>query len=100
MSDPFIQHHLDTPIGLDSDPQESAEWRDAFHAVLQAAGPAALEFVKPADASPEMCYLHARRTALGGLQRTGPRGSRGGALQSPASRRTAAPEPRGSLFGG
>ena len=38
MSDPFIQHHLDKPTGLDSDPQESAEWCDAFHAVLQAAG--------------------------------------------------------------
>jgi len=39
MSDPFIQHHLDKPTGLDSDPQESAEWRDALHAVLQSAGP-------------------------------------------------------------
>jgi len=39
MSDPFIHQHLDKPIGLDSDPQESAEWRDAFHAVLQVAGP-------------------------------------------------------------
>ena len=39
MSDPFIQTNLDIPTGLDSDPQESAEWRDAFHAVLQTAGP-------------------------------------------------------------
>jgi pyruvate dehydrogenase E1 component len=39
MSDPTIQQHLDHPNGLDSDPQESAEWRDAFHTVLHAAGP-------------------------------------------------------------
>ena len=39
MSDPQIQKHLDHPTRLDSDPQESAEWRDAFRAVLQAAGP-------------------------------------------------------------
>ncbi|HET7792361.1 MAG TPA: alpha-ketoglutarate dehydrogenase [Rhizobacter sp.] len=36
MSTPSSQHHL-TPA--DSDPQESAEWRDALASVLQAAGP-------------------------------------------------------------
>ncbi len=40
MSDPTIQQHLDQLTGLDSDPQESAEWRDALLTVLQAAGPA------------------------------------------------------------
>ena len=40
MSDLFIQHHLDLSAGLDSDPQESAEWRDSLRAVLHAAGPA------------------------------------------------------------
>ncbi|MGY4830797.1 pyruvate dehydrogenase (acetyl-transferring), homodimeric type [Sphaerotilaceae bacterium SBD11-9] len=36
MSDPAIRQHL-PPV--DSDPQESAEWRDALASVLQAAGP-------------------------------------------------------------
>ncbi len=39
MSDPSIYRHLDLGTVLDSDPQESAEWRDALAAVLQAAGP-------------------------------------------------------------
>ena len=37
MSDPSIQQHLD-PV-FDSDPQETAEWREALASVLHAAGP-------------------------------------------------------------
>ncbi len=40
MSDPSIHQQLAAAAPADSDPQESAEWRDAFRAVLQAAGPA------------------------------------------------------------
>ncbi len=40
MSDPSIHQQLVATVPADSDPQESAEWRDAFRAVLQAAGPA------------------------------------------------------------
>ena len=40
MSDPSIHQLLAATAPADSDPQESAEWRDAFRAVLQAAGPA------------------------------------------------------------
>jgi pyruvate dehydrogenase E1 component len=39
MSDLHLHQHLDHPGGQDSDPEESAEWRDAFRAVLQARGP-------------------------------------------------------------
>ena len=40
MSDPSIHQQLVATAPADSDPQESAEWRDAFRAVLHAAGPA------------------------------------------------------------
>jgi len=40
MSDPSIHQQLVATVPADSDPQESAEWRDAFRAVLQATGPA------------------------------------------------------------
>jgi pyruvate dehydrogenase E1 component len=43
MSDPSIQAHLHAqaaPHAADSDPQETAEWRDALASLLQAAGPA------------------------------------------------------------
>jgi pyruvate dehydrogenase E1 component len=40
MSDPTIRQHLDPATEWDSDPQESAEWRDAIQGVLQASGPA------------------------------------------------------------
>ncbi len=33
MNKPLLPQHL-LPIGTDSDPQETAEWRDAFHAVV------------------------------------------------------------------
>ena len=39
MSDPSIHPHLQLAAPPDSEPQESAEWRDALQAVLQAAGP-------------------------------------------------------------
>ncbi|EHR72366.1 pyruvate dehydrogenase E1 component, homodimeric type [Burkholderiales bacterium JOSHI_001] len=39
MSDPSIHPHLQLAAPPDSDAQESAEWRDALQAVLQAAGP-------------------------------------------------------------
>ena len=46
MSDPAIHQQLLVSAPADSDPQETAEWRDAFRAVLQAAGPArAREFM-------------------------------------------------------
>jgi len=41
-------------------------FRDRFKLPLSDEQAAALEFVKPADDSPEMRYLHARRAALGG----------------------------------
>ena len=40
MNDRTIHQQLPVSAPADSDPQESAEWRDAFRAVLQAAGPA------------------------------------------------------------
>ncbi len=42
------------------------EFRNRFQLPLSDAQAAGLEFFKPADDSPEMQYLHARRTALGG----------------------------------
>jgi pyruvate dehydrogenase E1 component len=43
MNDAAIHRHLQTLFGTDgppdSDPQESAEWRDALTAVLRSAGP-------------------------------------------------------------
>jgi pyruvate dehydrogenase E1 component len=42
MSDQSIQQSL---VPKDPDPQETAEWRDAFHAVLAAAGPARARFL-------------------------------------------------------
>jgi pyruvate dehydrogenase E1 component len=39
MSEPYIRQHPDQPAGLDADPQETAEWRDALLTVIQAAGP-------------------------------------------------------------
>ena len=42
MSDPSIQHNL---IPADADPQETAEWREAFNAVLAAGGPARARFL-------------------------------------------------------
>ena len=39
MSDPSIQHHLGPHPSMDSDPQESAEWRDALASLHQANGP-------------------------------------------------------------
>jgi pyruvate dehydrogenase E1 component len=44
MSDPSIQSHL-TPVAADSDPQESAEWRDAFASLLQSGGAARVKEV-------------------------------------------------------
>ncbi len=40
MSDPTIQQNLSADLCADSDPLESAEWRDALASVLQTAGPA------------------------------------------------------------
>jgi pyruvate dehydrogenase E1 component len=42
------------------------EFRNRFNLPLSDAQAAGLEFFRPADDSPEMRYLHARRTALGG----------------------------------
>jgi len=42
MSDQSIQHSL---IPTDIDPQETAEWREAFTAMLAAAGPARARFI-------------------------------------------------------
>ncbi|HEY4065282.1 MAG TPA: alpha-ketoglutarate dehydrogenase, partial [Burkholderiaceae bacterium] len=42
-------------------------FRNRFNLPLTDEQAAALEFVKPADDSPEMRYLHARRAALGGF---------------------------------
>jgi len=39
MSDPAIHSHLSPPSAIDSDPQETAEWRDAIASVLAGAGP-------------------------------------------------------------
>jgi pyruvate dehydrogenase E1 component len=39
MSDPSIQMPVGAGAGPDSDPAETAEWRDALRSVLQAAGP-------------------------------------------------------------
>ena len=40
MSDDSTQRHLSGTTGEDSDPQESAEWRDALQSLLAQAGPA------------------------------------------------------------
>ena len=46
--------------------EDLVAFRDRFKLPLSDEQAAALEFVKPADDSPEMRYLHARRAALGG----------------------------------
>ena len=48
------------------DSAELLEFRDRFRLPLTDAQAAAAAFCKPADDSPEMRYLHARRAALGG----------------------------------
>jgi pyruvate dehydrogenase E1 component len=39
MIDPSKNPHRADPLGPDPDPQESAEWRDAFDSLLRAGGP-------------------------------------------------------------
>ena len=39
MSDPSIHSHFNAGLTVDTDPHESAEWRDALQSVLRAAGP-------------------------------------------------------------
>ena len=44
MADDSINRYLTDSIG-DADPVETAEWRDAFHALVQAHGPARARFI-------------------------------------------------------
>ncbi len=59
MSDPTIQMHLDTDIRLDSDPQETAEWRAALQSLLQAGGPGRVREIM------DMLSTAARTPAIG-----------------------------------
>ena len=66
-------------------------FRDRFQLPLDDAQAAALEFFKPADDSPEMRYLRARREALGGPM---PHASQRGRRDAGAAGRAATPPSR------
>ncbi len=74
--------------------EDSIAFRNRFNLPLSDEQAATLAFYKPADDSPEMRYLHARRAALGGCAAGAPHAGRAGAGAAQPPTAASRPRPR------